>query len=52
MPKTTEPLLETVPPAQTVRERIGKQLRELDLLRRLLRLAEAAERDRKEQCNA
>ncbi|WP_417733012.1 hypothetical protein [Rosistilla oblonga] len=41
-----EPLA-TVPDARTVRAELGKRLRELQLLRRLLRLAEAVDRERK-----
>jgi hypothetical protein len=36
-------LVEIIPPPQAVRERLGRALRELKLLRRLLRLADLAE---------
>ena len=38
--------LRHVPPPQTVRDTLGSRLREARLLRRLLRLAEAVERER------
>jgi hypothetical protein len=41
-----KPLIETLPTPAVVRERLGDTLREVDLLRRLLRLAKAAEQFR------
>jgi len=40
------PLIHVLPPPQAIRERLGAVLREADLLRRLLRLAEQANRER------
>jgi hypothetical protein len=37
------PLMDTLPPPQQVRERLGAALREAELLRRLLKVAERAE---------
>jgi hypothetical protein len=39
-------LVELIPPPQSVRDRLGDALREVQLLRRLLRLADLAERYR------
>jgi hypothetical protein len=36
------PLMETLPPPHAVRDRLGDAMREVELLRRLLRLAERA----------
>jgi hypothetical protein len=41
-----KPLIDTLPTPDAVRERLGDTLRELELLRRLLRLAKAAEQYR------
>jgi hypothetical protein len=48
---SNSPLLDTLPAPQVVRQQVGRLLRELDLLRRLLRLAESAaqERERREK---
>ena len=43
MTETDRPLLRAVPEARTVRAHLGVRLRELRLLRRLLRLAEAVD---------
>jgi hypothetical protein len=40
-------LLDGIPEPRIVREHVGQLLRELDLLRRLLRLSESAEQARK-----
>jgi hypothetical protein len=42
----TESPLHQIPPPQTVYQRIGRLLRELALLRRLLRLSQAARDER------
>ena len=41
-------LIRAVPPARDVREQVGERLRELSLLRRLLRLANAVDDYRRE----
>lgn len=41
-------LIDSIPPARVVRERLSKNLREAKTLRRLLRLAESIEKDRKQ----
>lgn len=38
-----------IPPASKVREQLSERLREVDLLRRLLRLAERAEKARRRE---
>lgn len=43
MSETERPLISAVPDARTVRAQVGERLRELRLLRRLLRLAEAVD---------
>jgi hypothetical protein len=37
------PILQTIPPVASVRRKLGRALREVDLLQRLLRVAERAE---------
>jgi hypothetical protein len=37
------PLMDVIPPAEEVRHRLGDALREVELLRRLLNMAERAE---------
>lgn len=39
-------LIETIPPSEEVRRRLGETLREADLLRKLLRLSERAEKEK------
>jgi hypothetical protein len=49
MPRTPVPnpdLIETIPPPEVVRERLSSTVRELQLLRQLLRLSERAARGR------
>lgn len=41
-----KPLIDTLPPPAAIRERLGATLREVELLRRLLRLAKTAEQYR------
>jgi hypothetical protein len=41
------PILDTIPPPEVVRARLGRALRDVDLLRRLLRLAEQAAKARR-----
>jgi hypothetical protein len=41
-----KPIVQSLPPTQTVRDRLGNALREVELLRSLLKLAEKAERYR------
>ena len=51
MHNPNRPLLQAVPEARSVRAQVGERLRELRLLRRLLRLAESVDtyhRDRRE----
>jgi hypothetical protein len=38
-----KPLIESLPPPEQVRERLGDALREVELLRKLLRLSQRAE---------
>jgi hypothetical protein len=40
------PILESLPPADELRDRLGDALREVDLLRSLIRVAERADRYR------
>lgn len=47
-PMSDSPVTDTIPPPEEIRERLKKTLREAALLRRLLRLAQQAERDRQE----
>ena len=48
-PNPAADALEHVPPPQAVRVTLGRQIRATRLLRRLLRLAEAVERERRER---
>lgn len=41
--------IRTIPDPETVRAQLAQRMREVDLLRRLLRLSEAAARDRRQQ---
>jgi hypothetical protein len=41
-----QPLLETIPPPHVVRDKLGNALREVELLRKLLRISERAEQYR------
>jgi hypothetical protein len=46
MIRDVSPVLDTIPPPTVVRDQLGRALREVSLLRRILRLAEKAEQYR------
>jgi hypothetical protein len=46
-----EPLIDCLPQPAQVRSRLGDALREVELLRRLLRLSERAEEFRRSDCH-
>ena len=49
MPRSDRPLVELIPPPRTVRSEISERLKELRLLRRMLRLSIAADEVQREQ---
>jgi hypothetical protein len=49
MPLRDRPLIDTIPPARTIRTEIAEIHRQLDLLRRLLRLPVSVDEPRREQ---